>query len=52
MFTLKKFVKIYNLFTFRGLRPPQYVVAIYEYVALKRFDPLFTTQQSDFVYDF
>ena len=52
MFTLKKFVKIYNLLIFRGLRAPQYVVTIYKYVDLMRFDPLFTAQQSDFVYDF
>ena len=37
MFTLRKLVKMYNLFTFRGLRPPQYVVSIYKYVALMRF---------------
>ena len=52
MFTLKKFIKIYNLFIFRGLRAPQYVVTIYKYVDLMRFDPLFTAQQSDFAYDF
>ena len=52
MFTLRKLVKIYNLFIFRGLRAPQWVVTIYKYVYLMRFDPLSTAQQSDFAYDF